>query len=294
MPEVSAADLFITLQRLLPARILGWLTHRLSRSRLCKDVLIRAFVRLYQVDISEAEQPVPSGYPDFNAFFTRALKPGARPTDPDPAAIVSPADGVIQQFGQIEGEQMLQVKGMTYSLTELFAETSDAVACYANGAFLTVYLAPHNYHRVHMPLAGRVRAMTHVPGSLWSVNAVTVRRIRQLFARNERLICHCVAPWGPFAVILVGALNVGGIATSWAGEVLPRRSRQPQRWDYGRDAAGLNLERGALLGQFNLGSTVILTVPKDSVLWRPGLAPGAAVRVGQRLGRCLGLEAPVR
>jgi phosphatidylserine decarboxylase len=283
--------LFVTLQRLLPARLLGRAVHALSRSRnrLLKDALIRGFVRLYDVDVAEAALPTPQGFASFNDFFTRALRPGARPPDPEPAAVVSPADGTIQQIGRIEDDQLLQVKGQTYGLAELFGGDTDALRTYRGGAFATIYLAPWNYHRVHMPLGGRVHAMNYVPGALWSVNAATASQVPGLFARNERLICHCKGPGGAFAVILVGAMNVGSISTVWAGEVLPRTPRRAQRWDYGGSDPRLDLPRSALLGQFNLGSTVIVVVPRGAVEWDPGMAAGMTVRVGRRLGRCLQL-----
>jgi len=273
----------MALQRALPARLLGRLTYRLtrSRSRLLKNALIRGFVRLYDVDTDEAELPVPDGYASFNAFFTRALRPGARPLDADPASIVSPADGVIQQIGVLRGDALLQVKGIDYSASDLLATDAGS---YRDGLFATIYLAPSNYHRIHMPVAGRIERMTHVPGELWSVNATTAARVPRLFSRNERLVFHCQAPWGRFAVVLVGALNVGSISTAWAGEVLPRKERTVWHWDYGAEDPSVRLERGSLLGQFNMGSTVVLLLPSRHGRWRDSLAAGQAVRVGGALG----------
>ena len=287
MLDSLSERLFVTLQGLLPARLMGRAVHALSRSqnRVLKDALVRGFIRLYGVDVAEAELPVPDGYPSFNAFFTRALKPDARRPSADPNAVVSPADGTIQQIGRIEGEQLLQVKGITYSLTELFGGDADAAGHYADGEFATVYLAPYDYHRVHAPLGGKIRAMMYVPGALRSVSAATARRIPRLFARNERLICHFEADWGRFAIILVGAMNVGSISTVWAGEVLPRPQRRAERWEYGAGAP--DLPRGGLVGQFNLGSTVIVVAPRGAVAWDAGLDTGMMVRVGQRLGGCL-------
>jgi phosphatidylserine decarboxylase len=281
-----AESLYLALQRVLPARLLGRGVHAVARSRnaLVKTLLIRAFVRLYGVDVSEASQPVPAGYDSFNAFFTRALKPGARPIDPDPMSLVSPADGAIQQIGRICGDEILQVKGIGYGTDALLG--GEQAQAYRDGSFVTIYLAPRNYHRVHMPAAGRIVRMTHVPGELWSVNATTTARVPGVFARNERLVCHCEAEWGPFAVVLVGALNVGSISTAWAGEVLPRRARVITHWDY---AAGrVTLARGASLGQFNMGSTVILLLPAGAVSWRDSLAAGVAIRTGMALGRISG------
>lgn len=274
------------LQRILPARLLGRAVYAITRSEApaLKDLLIRGFVRLYGVDVTEAEKAVPQGYPSFNAFFTRRLKPGARPVDPDPASIVSPADGTIQQVGRLQGDEILQVKGMGYSAAELLG---DAVAAerFRDGSFVTIYLAPWNYHCVHIPVAGRIRRMTHVPGELWSVNATTTARVPRLFARNERLVCQGEATWGPFAVVLVGALNVGSVSTVWAGEVLPRRDRQRRHWDYAPTDSATRLERSAVLGAFNLGSTVVVLLPPDAARWREGLAAGSPVRTGEALGR---------
>jgi len=283
-------NLFIALQRVLPARLLGRAVHALARTpnRLVSQVLIRSFVRLYDVDVAEAERPVPAGYATFNEFFTRALKPGARPHDADPASLVSPADGTVQQIGAIRGGDILQVKGSTYSATDLLGSGTAAAAPYRDGSFVTIYLAPWNYHRVHMPAAGRLVRMSHVPGELWSVNSVTAARVPRLFARNERLVCHFEAPWGPFAVVLVGALNVGSISTAWAGQVLPRAGRDLAHWNYAPQAAEVTLARGALLGQFNLGSTVVVLLPPGTARWRPDLTCGSAVRVGEALGTLAG------
>lgn len=285
MPDAVRDSLFILFQRLLPARLLCRVVHRATRSRNrpFKDALIRGFVRLYDVDVAEAEHPVPGGYASFNDFFTRALRAGARPADPDPAAVASPADGRIQQVGCLAGDAILQVKGTTFSAAELLGDPA-AAARYHDGCFATIYLAPFNYHRVHMPLAGRITRMTHVPGELWSVNAATAANVPGLFARNERLVCHCEAPWGPFAVVLVGALNVGSISTAWAGEVLPRAADGITHWDYPAGDPALDLARGALLGQFNMGSTVVMLLPRGVARWRDGLAAGDEVRVGRGLG----------
>ncbi|MBW7929756.1 MAG: phosphatidylserine decarboxylase [Gammaproteobacteria bacterium] len=288
MSTALRASLFIALQKLLPARFLARLVYAATRSRTVwfKNLLIRGFLRLYAVDVAEAAAPVPAGYESFNAFFTRALKPAARPLATDPAAILSPADGIIQQIGDIDEDRILQVKGMDYRLGELLGSEADGVAAYRNGSFITIYLAPSDYHRVHMPLAGRVTGMSYVAGELWSVNASTAARVPRLFARNERVICHCLAPWGPFAVVLVGALNVGSVSTVWAGEVLPRRGGSTH-WDYPGTGSSIELGRGELLGQFNMGSTVIVLLPPGVARWQAGLQAGAPVRMGQMLGQRL-------
>lgn len=290
MLQTIRENLFIALQRVLPARLLGRAVHALARTpnRFVSQLLIRGFVRLYAVDVTETERPVPAGYATFNDFFTRALKPGARRIDSNPASLVSPADGTVQQIGAIRGGDILQVKGSTYSAADLLGSGASAAAPYQDGSFVTIYLAPWNYHRVHIPAAGSLVRMTHVPGELWSVNSVTAARVPRLFARNERLVCHFEAPWGPFAVVLVGALNVGSISTAWAGQVLPRAARDVAHWNYAPQAAEVTLARGALLGQFNLGSTVVVLLPPHAVRWRPELACGSAVHVGEALGTLAG------
>ncbi len=278
------AGLYIALQRIVPARLLGRLVHAVTRSRnrLLKNLLINAFVRIYPVDTGEAGAAVPQGYDSFNAFFTRSLRAGARPRDPDPAALLSPADGTIQQIGTLRGHKILQVKGIDYDVTRLLGDGSDANR-YCDGSFATVYLAPWNYHRVHMPASGRLCGMRHIAGQLWSVNATTAGRVPGLFVRNERLVCHFESDWGPFAVVLVGALNVGSISTAWAGDVLPRRGPAVTEWDYSGNRR-LRLSRGELLGQFNMGSTVIVLLPAGCVTWNADLVAGHPVRACAGIG----------
>jgi phosphatidylserine decarboxylase len=287
MSPSRSAYLLVALHRLLPARLLGRLVHWLTRIRtpILKNALIRTFVRLYAVDTRDAAAPVPHGYPSFNAFFTRELTPGARPVDPDDQAIVCPADGTIQQIGNLSGAEILQVKGLAYGAGELLGSDIDADR-YRDGSFATIYLAPWNYHRVHMPLTGRILSMRHVPGELWSVSPRSAAAVPRLFARNERLICHCEGTGYPFAVVLVGALNVGSISTVWAGEVLPSATRTGSEWNYASPGQpGITLERGAQLGWFNMGSTVIVLLPASVARWADGLRAGGAVRVGMTLGR---------
>ncbi len=274
-------ELYVAFQRLLPQFLLGRIVHRLARVRTpwFKDLCIRGFARLFPVNLDEAAQPVPGGYPSFNAFFTRSLQPGARPQDPDPAAITCPADGRVQQAGTLHDTQLLQAKGMTYSAAELLGD-AEAAAAFRNGWFLTVYLAPQDYHRVHAPLAGTLRDMIYMPGDRLSVNEATAAAVPGLFARNERLVCLFESASGPFAVVLVGALNVASISTTWAGEVLPCTPRQMRRWHYpGR--AGVPFARGDQMGYFNLGSTVIMLMPPGTSVAAAGLAPGRPLRVGQ-------------
>jgi phosphatidylserine decarboxylase len=272
------------LQYLLPRYWLTALVHRLARVRApaVKNFLIRRFTRLYGVDTSEVRLAVPGGFATFNDFFVRELAPGARPVDPAPGAIVSPVDGTVSQAGAIEGNALLQAKGMNYALDELLAAQSGSAGAYRDGAFATLYLAPHNYHRVHAPCAAGLRAMHYVPGDLFSVNAATAARVRGLFRRNERLILEFATDYGPAALIFVGALNVGSITTPWTGEIRPRRHGVVETLDPGRTRT---VDTGELLGWFNLGSTVILLFPPGACEWHPSLQPGSTVRMGQAIGR---------
>jgi len=279
--------LFIALQHLIPQR---WLSERLYwlarvRWRPFKRLIIRNFAQIYRIDMRLALEPDLDAYPHFNAFFTRALRPDARPLDPDPAAILCPVDGAITQIGTIEAGRLIQAKGRHYRVESLLALAPGEPHPFEGGRFATLYLSPRDYHRIHMPLGGRLDQMVHVPGTLFSVNAITSAGVSDLFARNERLICRFETAAGPMALILVGAIFVGGLETVWAGEVTPPHSGlEPRRWDYAVDEQCIHLERGEEMGRFNLGSTVILLLP-DQTEWEPGLVPGIGVQFGQRLGR---------
>jgi len=283
--EGVQARLFVALQYLLPQHLLSQLVYELTRSRVrwLKNALIRGFVGRFRPDLRDAAQPDPLGFESFNAFFTRALRAGARPADPDPAAVVSPVDGSVSQFGRLDGSWLVQAKGHAYALESLLATDAPWSGVFRGGAFATLYLAPCNYHRVHMPLPGTLRAAWYVPGQLFSVNAATAASVPGLFARNERVVCVFGQGSLTFALVLVGALFVGSMSTAWHGEVTPRRPRHGADLPLDATRASLTLERGAEVGRFNMGSTVILLLPPGSSAWRPSLAPGSAVRVGERL-----------
>ena len=251
------------------------------RWRPFKNLQIRAVSRMVGVDWSEAASRDLDDYPHFNAFFTRELKPGARPVDRSEGTLVSPADGRISALGHLQGDQLLQAKGHAYSLHRLLAD-DPACATLRGGSFLTVYLSPRDYHRVHMPLAGALLRTVHVPGRLFSVAPYTVREIPRLFARNERLACIFETAVGPVAVVLVGAMLVSGIETVWAGEVCPPRALSVAREDHVLGAPAF--EQGDELGRFNMGSTVIVVLPPGAAQWRPDLRAGAELRMGQRIG----------
>ena len=279
--------LFVALQHLLPPHQLSLLMHRLARVRWqpLKSLLIENFARIYRIDLSQAVEPNLAAYPHFNAFFTRALRPEVRPLAADPQALRCPVDGAISQIGRINAGRVIQAKGQDYAVAELLGLTAAQAAAFEGGSFITIYLSPRDYHRIHMPLTGTLTAMTYVPGRLFSVNHSTAKLVSGLFARNERVVCHFDTATTELALVLVGAIFVGGIETVWAGEITPPHSgRVVQRWDYRAAAAPLVLERGAEMGRFNLGSTVIMLLPPGAVTWDAGLAAGDPVRLGQRLG----------
>jgi phosphatidylserine decarboxylase len=282
----TGARLFVGLQYLLPQHLLSAMVHWLARVRVgwVKNALIDNFVVNYRPDMSEAEESDPRKYASFNAFFTRALRAGARAVDAAPDALVSPVDGSVSQIGRIDGSWLVQAKGLSYTLESLLDEAAPAWApVFRGGAFATLYLAPHNYHRIHMPLAATLRAAWYVPGQLFSVNATTASQVPGLFARNERIVCVFEAGALSFALVLVGALFVGSMSTVWHGDVTPRspRVRGDLPLDFVR--SGLGLEKSAEMGRFNMGSTVILLLPPGKTEWQDGLAAGAAVLMGQTL-----------
>jgi phosphatidylserine decarboxylase len=250
--------LFVGMQHLLPQHALSRMMHALARSRFrpLKNGIIRFFLRLYAINLAEAVESDALAYESFNAFFTRALKPDARAVDRAPEAVVSPVDGSVSQAGRIEGDMLLQAKGIHYSTS-------------------------FNYHRIHMPLAGTLLSARHVPGDLFSVNAVTATSVPRLFARNERVACVFDTLAGPVAVVLVGALFVGSISLSWTGELPPGRGRRPRELPAHDPLVAL--EKAAELGQFNMGSTVILLFPAGRAALRPDLLPGTSVRMGERI-----------
>ena len=278
----------VALQYLLPHRALSRIVYWATRWtwQPWKDFLIGKIIQNYNVDMAEAQLADPLAYPSFNAFFTRALKPGARSAPADTNAIACPADGRISQLGAIHSDRIFQAKGFDFSVAELLGDAA-AAAPYMNGHFITVYLSPRDYHRVHAPLTGSLRETVHIPGRIFSVAPFTVAAVPRLFARNERVICHFDGSGpdgsgGPFAVVMVGAMLVSGVETVWGGVEIPPYAGAMVRKDYrGRD---IRLERFAELGRFNMGSTIILLLPAGAVL-DPDLAADAPVRVGQAIGR---------
>lgn len=266
----------------LPHRLLSSLVRRLAYSRnpAIKQWLIDAVVRRFGVDLDEAAESDPRAYPSFNAFFTRALKPGARIADADPRALLMPADGHISQCGPIKDGTIFQAKGRSFTATELLGD-AEAAKPFENGLFATVYLSPRDYHRVHMPWTGTLRETVHVPGRLFSVGTAAVRDVPRLFARNERLVCHFDTDFGPMACVMVGALLVSGVETVWSGVEIPAYADRITRKDW--RGKGIVVERFAEMARFNYGSTVIVLLPPGMAELDAGLGAETPVKLGQRL-----------
>lgn len=291
MPETDASrrDLhFARLQLALPTRFLSWLIYLLMRIRqpAFKNTLIRQFMKLYNISLAEAELEQADSYACFNDFFTRALKHGARPLDPDRLVLVSPVDGTVSQAGDIRDDRIFQAKGHEYSAQELLGGSEELAAPFTGGKFATIYLAPNNYHRIHMPLSATLRHWVYVPGRLFSVNPATVRAMPGVFARNERICAIFDTDSGPFALVLVGALFVGSMETVWSGRVSPPHKRSGV--EEFRPIHPVTLARGEEMGRFNMGSTVILLTGPGALSWDSAMTPGNPLRMGQRIARLTG------
>lgn len=276
-------SLFIALQHLVPQHLLsraaGWLAELRSPQWL-KNWAVRRFINHFGVDMSEALEPNPERYENFNAFFTRALQEGARPIAQAP--MVCPADGAVSQIGQLQEHSIFQAKGRHYSTWALLGGDAERVEQFRNGRFATIYLSPRDYHRVHMPVAGRLLATRYIPGDLFSVNTVTAENVDRLFARNERLVCYFETRFGPMAMVLVGAMIVAGIETVWSGQEAPLE-RRIVHTDYAAPPAPVELDKGAEMGRFKLGSTVILLLPEGAPDWDERYVAGTVTRLGEAL-----------
>ncbi len=271
---------FLGLQHLLPKTLLTRLAGAFARRRipLLTPWVMRTFIRAYGVNMEEAAQPDPAAYPTFNAFFTRPLHSAARPLAPPPA-LLCPCDGAVSEAGALDGDRLLQAKGVTYTTAQLLGDASLAES-FRGGSFATLYLAPRDYHRVHMPADGVLESMTYLPGGLYSVNPATAAARPGLFARNERVVTTFLGAGDRFAVVLVGAMIVGGIRTPWAGRVTPRSA---ESWRMRADTP-LLYARGSEMGTFELGSTVILLFPQGRARLDDALIPGRKVRMGEAIG----------
>lgn len=268
-------------QYLLPKRALTQLMGYLAnlQAGAATTAVIRWFIQRYQVNMAEALDPDPAAYDSFNAFFTRALQPGARPLAT--SDWICPVDGAVSQLGDIAGDQIFQAKGHNYSSQALLGGDAQLAAQFQDGHFATIYLSPRDYHRIHMPCAGKLLRMIHVPGDLFSVNPTTARGVPGLFARNERVVCIFEGPFGQFAMVLVGATIVGSMATVWHGVVNPPRPGKIREWDY--STQNIHLQQGDEMGRFLLGSTIVLLTPKSDLQWNPAWTAATPVRLGQAM-----------
>ncbi len=274
--------LAVSLQYLLPKQALTVLAGKFANASAggLTTAVIRWFVGRYGVNMAEAANPDVTGYASFNEFFTRPLKPDARPLAN--ADFICPVDGAISQFGAIDRDRIFQAKGHDYSTTALLGGDAALAARFENGSFATLYLSPKDYHRIHMPCAGRLVRMIHVPGELFSVNPVTARGVPGLFARNERVVCVFEGEQGPFVMVLVGATIVGSMATVWHGVVNPPRPGYLREWRY--EDQDLRYPQGAEMGRFMLGSTVVLLFPRDALSFNAEWAPQRSIQMGERMG----------
>ena len=271
-------------QYLMPGHLISRLIHAFTRMRypIIKNRFTAWFIKQFKVNMEEALVSDPYAYEHFNAFFTRELKPGVRPIVNGKSELACPVDGAVSQAGQIENGRIFQAKGHDYSLEQLLGGTAERTKPFQGGSFTTIYLSPRDYHRIHMPVTGTLREMVHIPGRLFSVNPATTRVIPGLFARNERVVSIFDTEVGPMAMVKVGAVNVGSIETVWAGMVTPPAGRVVRTWHYEGDEA-ITLEKGAEMGRFNMGSTVIVVFGPEAVELAEEIQPGASVKLGQLL-----------
>jgi len=277
--------LFVFSQYLTPQLAISHLAGRLADSARASGLrrrVIKWFIGRYGVNMSEAAEPDFTAYPTFNAFFTRALKDGARPIDGGDDVFVSPVDGTISQLGQVNQDRVFQAKGQSFSLFELLGGSPERATPFTDGEFATLYLSPSDYHRIHMPMAGTLKEMVYVPGKLFSVNPTTADNVPNLFARNERVVCIFDTDAGPMALVLVGAMIVGSVETTWAGIVAPN-PHQVSHWHYQGDDAP-RFKKGEEMGRFRLGSTVIAVMPQGSVQWNREQTASKTVRLGEAFG----------
>lgn len=277
---------FAYLQYLLPQHLLSRLAGVLANARSGRTLLMRAFIKHYRVDMSEAVTSDLENFENFNAFFTRALRSECRPLAQAANAVLCPADGSISQLGSIRGERIFQAKGHAYTITELLGGEQELADQFRDGTFATVYLSPRDYHRVHIPLEGKLATMTYVPGKLFSVNRATVANVPGLFARNERVVCLFDTAAGPMAVIMVGAMIVAAVETVWCGQVCPDSGpRKMYSRDYRDQEPPLEYAAGAEIGRFKLGSTAVVLFTRGAVELEPSLTAGSPVRMGQMLAQ---------
>lgn len=277
-PERIKAWLFTLLPHHLVSRVMFHLTR--LQTPLAQPV-IRWFIKTYQVDMQDVAEQDISRYATFNEFFVRALTPEARPITAKPNYVACPVDGTVSEAGDIMKDHLFQAKGHFFSVSELLGGDELLAKMFSGGRYATIYLAPHDYHRIHMPVDARLKKMIHVPGRLFSVQPWTVRSIPRLFARNERVVCLFTSSCGPIAMVLVGAINVAAIETAWSGLVTPPHGKQISEFDYSHTEK--DFRKGQEMGRFNMGSTVIL-LTTQKVQWAKQLNHGTRVKMGQAIG----------
>ena len=277
--------IFAVVQLILPHHFLSGIMFRITRieTKWFKNFFITKFISIYNVDMSQAQAESAESYKCFNEFFTRPLKQDARPIAEGSNTIISPVDGTVSEVGRIHNNQIFQAKGKTYSLETLVGGSPERAQFYNNGFFATLYLSPRDYHRIHMPLAGRLREMVHVPGRLFSVSPSTVRGIQSLFARNERVIAGFSTDAGSMAMILVGAIFVSSMETVWAGTITPPPGKNLRQWSYDTQQP-IQLKQAEEMGRFNMGSTVILLFPENSIRWEEKMICGQKIQFGEKIG----------
>lgn len=284
MGTVSLWDKIITLpQYLIPQHTLSMLMYRVTRCEVVwlKNAIIRFITRQYQVNMAEAAETDLATYSSFNAFFTRLLKEGVRPLADN--EIISPVDGVVSQAGPIISGQIVQAKGQDYSVLTLLGGDDALTAEFTGGQFATIYLSPKDYHRIHMPVTGKLRKMRYVPGKLFSVSPRTARAVPDLFARNERVVVTFDTPIGPMVMVLVGAIFVGSMATVWSGQITPSYGKVIQQWTYDGEQA-ITIEQGQEMGRFNMGSTVVLLFGEQAVKFNDAIEADAPIQLGHAMG----------
>lgn len=283
--DVTLWDRLVTLpQYLIPQHALSVLMHTLTRSKKTwfKNSFIRFIIKKYKVNIEEAKTADLQTYPSFNAFFTRELREGVRPVAQGEDIVVSPVDGAISQLGQIKAGQIVQAKGRHYTVLELLAGDQQLAQLFENSQFATIYLSPRDYHRIHMPLTGKLISMTYIPGKLFSVSPRTARTVPNLFARNERVVTVFETEIGPMVLILVGAIFVGSMETVWQGQITPDYGKKIERWTY-QDEQAITIQKGEEMGRFNMGSTVVMLMPEQCQSFLDELKESSTVKMGQAI-----------
>lgn len=268
-------------QYLLPKHLISRLAGKLAAAQAgaLTTFLVKQFIAKFKIDMSEAKHADPAYFNTFNEFFTRELREGIRPIVTGDENIALPVDGKISQLGNIEAGRIFQAKGHDFSLRELLGGRDDIAAPFDDGLFSTIYLSPQDYHRIHMPITGKLEKMVFIPGDLFSVNPLTAENVPNLFARNERAVAIFSTAIGPMAMVLVGATIVASIETVWGGTIAPAASKEIQYWDY-KDQ-DITLEKGAEMGRFKLGSTIVALFPKNSISFAEELQPGSVTRLGK-------------